>query len=320
MCKKRVITKVREFLKRANFILIRYKQILFVFFFSSPQGRGFLKLSFFSISVRYFKKGCLSIFCFLFSLFFSFSSPAFFSSQVQANCALPLYLQALQGGRHAQVSKTAQLRAKKTQIIKPELERIQKEIEEKQEVIDQALDAIAKRIGDYDEEDEARGYIADQIKEYIENDWKRTDAKETYCGDDDYAYYPDSTSPVFFSLTFLQSITKKSFYTLVPLAEGESAVGGDSVAVDRGTASDDCGPNANKVGNNECICLYGPNTKRIYNYSQARRICLTEAAAKKKADEAAAKKKAAEDAAKKKAAEAAAKKKAAEDAAKKKAA
>ncbi len=274
------------------------------------------------IPVRYFKKGYLFVFCFLFSLVFSFSSPAFFSSQVQAQCALPLYLQALQGGGHRQVSRTAQLTAKKRNIIKPELERIQKEIEEKQEVIDQALDAIAKRIGDYDEEDDARGYIADQIKEYIENDWKRADAKETYCGDDDYAYYPDSTSPNF-RLAFLQRITEKSFYTLVPLAEATSAAPGGTPG-GRTTASESCGPNANKIADNECLCLYGPNTRRKYNYSQARRICLTqtaaEDAAKKKAAEDAAKKKAAEDAAKKKAAEDAAKKKAAEDAAKKKAA
>ena len=214
-----------------------------------------------------FKNLYLSIFCFVFSLFFSFSTPAFFSPHAQANCALPLYLSALQGGR-GQVSRSAQLAAKKKNIIEPELKRIQEEIDAKNEGIDEALDAIAKRIGDYDDDD-GRGYIADQIKEYIENGWKRSDAHETHCGDDDSSYYPGHAPSSFFAyfeafkppsdeipvfnLAFLQALTKKSFHTLVPVA-----VADDALADANCKAAD---PNSKHSGSQfACVCTHD-NTK-----------------------------------------------------------
>ena len=190
-----------------------------------------------------FKNLYLSIFCFVFSLFFSFSTPAFFSPNTQANCALPLYLSALQGGQ-GQVSKTAQLTAKKKHIIEPDLKRIQEEIDAADDAINTALEVISKRINkNYDEDEET--YIADQIKDYIENNRNKKEAYATHCGDHDsynsgptspssfFAYFEafkppsDDEIPVF-NLALLQTITKKSFHALVPAAAAVTGTTADS--------------------------------------------------------------------------------------------
>ena len=185
----------------------------------------------------------------LFGLLFSlilcccFPAGAMFMPSTGGNCALPLYMAALQGGFGDSGSKKKQLKHAQ-EDLKEELKNIDNAIDEQMEDIEPVLRIIGGRIGDIDcngskdLDDCGRGHVMDQIFQYMKEGWDQGDAHKHYCDDNSAnlqlqpafsrvlagLFVPSEQAPPF-RLSLLQFITKKSFDTVVPSA---GATGGDS--------------------------------------------------------------------------------------------
>ena len=166
---------------------------------------------------------------FILALCFSFSVWGFFPQQGGVNCALPLYMQALQSG-YGQGPSEASLRRKQ--------ERLEEQLENVNSAIDEIVsDTISGRIN-HAEEDGL--YIADQIAEYIEEDFDFAEAECEYCGEcntgrrgrraNNSYFLHESVREIEF-LTFL-SVVGGGLNTLIAPATGEDtsadALGGTS--------------------------------------------------------------------------------------------
>ena len=212
------------------------------------------------------------------------SASAFFSPGVQANCALPLYLAALQQGRASQGSNKENLRGQERYFIK-RIETLDKAIDDIESNIRSAKEKIGKGIGDYGER---RGHVVDQIHEYMKKGWNPDQAEETYCYNPS-SYYSGNQRSLYiasyfeavrppFSFEFLQTITKKSFSVLVPDAGAAVAVQADpSCVVDH----------AAKRGNSgKCYCINGYEKGGFEDFlaSATGVVCVPPAAAAAAAD------------------------------------
>ena len=164
-------------------------------------------------------------------MFSSFSASAFFSPRVNphANCALPLYLAALQSSSR-EVPRKVQLQNRHREIT-GKLKGITTEINVLKRKIDEAIDNLAKSIGDY--KDDTSGHVTGQIYEYMREGLDKKNAQSNHCGDDSASHYSNpevdsyfaSSFEAFrppFSFAFLQVIAKESFSYLVPEAEAKA--------------------------------------------------------------------------------------------------
>ena len=103
-----------------------------------------------------------------------------------ANCALPLYMMALQGGMHPPFTE---------EQLEANLDDKEDKLEETKNKIKAAKRKVAIRIGDfvvYDVEEGDKATlddiesddVIDQIVEYMREDWDRKEAREAYCEDE----------------------------------------------------------------------------------------------------------------------------------------
>ena len=170
---------------------------------------------------------------------FCFPVGAHFMAQGNMNCALPLYMQALQSG-YGQGPSEASLR-RKYEEKEQQLTATQKAIAEQNETIGKAKNAISIRIGD-DGDDDNDGEVTAQIVEYIAKGLTKKQANCMYCTDNDCeakggGEYADINSPYFYHeslkelpfLAFLK-VVGEGLSAFVPPAEAEENAGSEAGA------------------------------------------------------------------------------------------
>ena len=187
------------------------------------------------------------LFLFLFS---SVSAMAFFSSNTQNNCALPLYMMALQSGMLDQQTQTGSSVASQKEAIRKKMTwyaeeagRYKKAIGDLDDEIDENERRLSNDFG------EGGDHVVDQIIDHITGEQSQEYGDENLCSDEERekmnVYYREDKSSYFaklssildpppFSFALLHKIAQASLSQMIPSAVakvvGESCVeGGDDV-------------------------------------------------------------------------------------------
>ena len=225
---------------------------------------------------------------------FCFPVGAHFMAQGNMNCALPLYMQALQSG-YGQGPSEASLR-RKYENKEQQLTATQKAIAEQDDIIDEAQEAISIRIGD-DGDGEKDGIVIEQIEQYIEKGLTKKQANCMYCTENDCEEsgsgggyigsnnYFESLKEIPF-LAFLK-VVGEGLIAVIPPApaesagshSGETSAHGVKVTVEEST--DPCSGKNNKGGtwsaqSDACVCSGVAIDNNCYSQLGARSKCKSQ--------------------------------------------